>query len=450
MVVTFPADATAARWTAGSTTSFRASRGTDHPWAASTSRRGPGQRGGPRDSPLACAGRGRCSCGGTCPPNGFQLVHGLYTVRRRYKLTRPLGLHSRVGGGTALPSPALARAARRGLPRDPRRGQVKVSVVVPSWNGREHLSVLLPSLAAQTFRDFETVVVDNGSSMGRWRTWRVSGRWCEVVALPGNLGFAGPVNRGISAARGEYVALVNNDVELDPGFLAALVESLDAAPRVASVASRMVVFSDRERMDGAGDQLYWSGNAFARGRGEPVTGLGVGFGGLQRVRRRGPVPARRVRRGGCVRRGLLRLPGGRRLGLPSAPGRLELCVRASRDRVSRRWRDDRVQGRRTPARLPLEPPQRPRDGPKGLPRELPAPLRAPRRLGRTPRARRLRARRDAPSPPRGVRRRAPRPAAHAPQAPRDPARTGGLAHRTRARGEAPPRTAPHPLKGQTL
>jgi len=143
---------------------------------------------------------------------------------------------------------------------------------VPSWNGREHLAVLLPSLAAQTFSDFETIVVDNGSADGTV-SW-LAREWPSVVvvALADNQGFAGPVNRGIARARGEYVALVNNDIELEPGFLSALVETLEAAPRAASAASRMVVFSDRERMDGAGDQLYWSGNAFARGRGEPVGG----------------------------------------------------------------------------------------------------------------------------------------------------------------------------------
>jgi GT2 family glycosyltransferase len=151
------------------------------------------------------------------------------------------------------------------------RSEPRVSVVVPSWNGRRHLELLLPSLAAQRFQDFETIVVDNGSGDGTAEF--LAREWPEVivVALPENGGFAGPVNRGIERAGGEFVALVNNDVELDPGFLEALVETLESDRAAGSIASRMVVFDDRERMDGAGDTLNWSGTAHARGRGEPVT-----------------------------------------------------------------------------------------------------------------------------------------------------------------------------------
>jgi len=146
----------------------------------------------------------------------------------------------------------------------------RVSVVVPSWNGRHHLEVLLPSLAAQTTSDFETVVVDNASSDGTVE-W-LAREWPDVrvVALPENAGFAGPVNRGIEAARGDHVALVNNDVELDPRFLETLLATLDAYPAAGSVAARMVVFRDRGVIDGAGDELLWSGTAHPRGRGEPV------------------------------------------------------------------------------------------------------------------------------------------------------------------------------------
>jgi GT2 family glycosyltransferase len=149
-------------------------------------------------------------------------------------------------------------------------GSPRVSVVVPSWNGRHHLEVLLPSLATQRFREFETIVVDNGSSDDSLAF--LAREWPDVVvvALADNRGFAGPVNRGIERARGEFVALVNNDVELDPEFLATLVSALEADPAAGSIASRMVVFDDRERMDGAGDQLNWSGTAHPRGRGEPV------------------------------------------------------------------------------------------------------------------------------------------------------------------------------------
>ena len=105
-------------------------------------------------------------------------------------------------------------------------------MVIPTWNGRALLDLVLPSLERQRFRDFETLVVDNGSSDGTAAHVRERWPWAEVVALPTNVGFAAGVNRGIVRAQGEYVALVNNDMELHPDFLAELVTALEGAPRL--------------------------------------------------------------------------------------------------------------------------------------------------------------------------------------------------------------------------
>ena len=144
----------------------------------------------------------------------------------------------------------------------------RVSVVIPSWNGRALLDTVLPSLELQRYRDFETVVVDNGSADGTADHLRMRWPWAELVALPENLGFAAGVNRGIERARGDYVALVNNDVELHPSFLGELVAALDAAPRAAAATAKMLRFDDRGAIDGTGDALRWSGVVMPRGRGE--------------------------------------------------------------------------------------------------------------------------------------------------------------------------------------
>ena len=144
----------------------------------------------------------------------------------------------------------------------------RVTVVVPTWNGRALLELVMPSLERQVYRDFETIVVDNGSTDGTAEHTRERWPWAEVVALPHNVGFAAGVNRGIDRARGEYVALVNNDMELDPAFLGELVASLDGEPAAASATAKMLFFDDREIFDGAGDVLHWSGVVRRRGRGE--------------------------------------------------------------------------------------------------------------------------------------------------------------------------------------
>lgn len=148
----------------------------------------------------------------------------------------------------------------------------RVTVVIPNWNGRELLEVVLPTLAAQEYRDVQVLVVDNGSSDGS--VDYLTARWpdIEVLALPENVGFAPAVNRGIEASDSEFVALVNNDVELDPHWLGELVAALDRHLGAASAGSKLVDFHDRSVLDGAGDLAMWSGSCVRRGHAQPDDG----------------------------------------------------------------------------------------------------------------------------------------------------------------------------------
>ncbi|MDX6581342.1 MAG: hypothetical protein QOI10_526 [Solirubrobacterales bacterium] len=147
-------------------------------------------------------------------------------------------------------------------------GGPSVSVVIPSWNGREQLEDVLESLAAQEFDDFETIVVDNGSTDGSVAS--LAERWPQVrvLALEENRGFAGAVNAGIAAGDSEFVALLNNDVELAPGWLAATTAALKREPSAASIASKLLEWSRRNVLDGAGDLVGWDGYCVRRGKGE--------------------------------------------------------------------------------------------------------------------------------------------------------------------------------------
>jgi GT2 family glycosyltransferase len=148
----------------------------------------------------------------------------------------------------------------------------KVTVIVPNWNGRELLEVLMPSLASQEFDDAGVLVVDNGSTDGSVDYLRE--RWPEVdvVALPENVGFAPAVNRGIAQTQSELIALLNNDMELEPRWLSELVAELDRHPEAGSATSKLLDFERRDVLDGTGDLLTWSGNANRRGQGEPDVG----------------------------------------------------------------------------------------------------------------------------------------------------------------------------------
>jgi GT2 family glycosyltransferase len=98
-------------------------------------------------------------------------------------------------------------------------------VIIVNWNGAGHLRVCLPSLASQSFKSLEIIVVDNRSSDDSAEVAKSFGaRW---LLLERNLGLAPALNRGAAVATGDLLLFVNNDMRFDPGFVAALVEPLD-------------------------------------------------------------------------------------------------------------------------------------------------------------------------------------------------------------------------------
>lgn len=95
------------------------------------------------------------------------------------------------------------------------------AAVIPHWNRRDLLETLLQNLREQKRPFDEIIVVDNGSTDGSVDVAERAG--AKVLRLERNLGFAPAVNRGIAAARSEWVAILNNDVTLDPAWLETLL-----------------------------------------------------------------------------------------------------------------------------------------------------------------------------------------------------------------------------------
>jgi GT2 family glycosyltransferase len=145
-----------------------------------------------------------------------------------------------------------------------------VSAVVVNWNGLHHIGPCLESLLAQTWPALEIIVVDNGSTDTSRELVRERFRG-RVVLLesPVNLGFAAGNNLGIRAAKGRYVALLNNDAVAHPGWIAALVAAAQADPRVGMCASKVLVLGREGIIDSAGLLLFPDGIGRGRGRLEP-------------------------------------------------------------------------------------------------------------------------------------------------------------------------------------
>ena len=99
--------------------------------------------------------------------------------------------------------------------------QVKVSVLIPVYNAGEHLVRCLDSLAAQTFRDFEAVALDDGStddSLTRLRAFAADHPFLSVVTQP-NAGVPTTRNRLIEMAKGEFVMFMDNDDAIAPDYI---------------------------------------------------------------------------------------------------------------------------------------------------------------------------------------------------------------------------------------
>jgi GT2 family glycosyltransferase len=147
----------------------------------------------------------------------------------------------------------------------------RLSIVVPSYNGRRLLETCLASIERHTPEDIplEVVVVDDGSTDDTV-SWVASNYpWIKLIARTGNGGFCAAANDGIAAASGEFIQVLNNDTEMTPGWVEAGLAPFDD-PTVGSVAPLVLVRSDSSRVDSAGDCYAFFGWPYKRGHGEPA------------------------------------------------------------------------------------------------------------------------------------------------------------------------------------
>lgn len=148
------------------------------------------------------------------------------------------------------------------------------SVVVVNWNRARLLARCLDSLATQLEPvRFEVILVDNGSvddsvALARERYGNHPRFQLTVLQNPENKGFCEANNQGMELARGEFIALLNNDAEAEPGWLAALLTAFEGDPRVGMAASKILVHEDPRVIDKVGHLIYPDGQNWGRGYGE--------------------------------------------------------------------------------------------------------------------------------------------------------------------------------------
>src|SRR5512135_2442691 len=124
-----------------------------------------------------------------------------------------------------------------------------ISVIISNYNRADLLRSCLDSLRAQAYREFEVIVVDNGSTDGSAEMVEREFPEATVRRLEKNTGFSAAVNEGIRLAKGELVALLNNDAVADPDWLLELHSAAEAHREAGSFASKMLFYARHDIID---------------------------------------------------------------------------------------------------------------------------------------------------------------------------------------------------------
>lgn len=147
----------------------------------------------------------------------------------------------------------------------------EVSVVIPNYNGIAYIDNCIKALQAQTKAPaFDIIVVDNNSTDGSRELVLERYKNVRLIPLDDNYGFCKAVNVGIKASKTPYVILLNNDTQVQEGFVSALYESISQKNNIFSVSSMMIQAKNPALIDDAGDYYCALGWAFARGKDKPV------------------------------------------------------------------------------------------------------------------------------------------------------------------------------------
>ena len=147
-----------------------------------------------------------------------------------------------------------------------------VSIAVINYQGQDVLPQCLASIARLQGPVIETLVIDNHSRDGSAQAAEKAFPEIRVIHNRHNVGFARACNQAIRATQGDYVAIFNNDIEVDPNWLTALLEVMEQRPSVAAGASKLRLMGSRELLAGAGVGMTRRGKGYDRGNHERDTG----------------------------------------------------------------------------------------------------------------------------------------------------------------------------------
>lgn len=124
------------------------------------------------------------------------------------------------------------------------KDKIKVSIIIPHYNQKDCLQRLFPTIEAQTYKDFEVIIIDDCTpdeeTISYVREFIKDKPYMHLVQNEVNMRFIKTCNKGITLAKGEYICLLNSDTELKSTFVQRNVEILDSDPGIGGLTCSIV------------------------------------------------------------------------------------------------------------------------------------------------------------------------------------------------------------------
>lgn len=149
----------------------------------------------------------------------------------------------------------------------------QISVLIVNYNSSGRLKKCLSCLDAQTFRDFEIIIVDNASTDNSVTEAKTSGVGAQYIDAGDNIGFAAANNLAAKTAAGQWLAFLNPDAYAEPGWLQEIMAAVARHPWADAFGSTQLMANDPSRIDGAGDAYSIFGVNYRSHFGRPVETL---------------------------------------------------------------------------------------------------------------------------------------------------------------------------------
>ncbi|MGB3006351.1 MAG: glycosyltransferase family 2 protein [Chitinophagaceae bacterium] len=145
----------------------------------------------------------------------------------------------------------------------------KVSIVILNWNGRKYLEQFLPSVLSGNYTNFEIIVADNGSTDDSVKFLQSIYSGIRLILFKENYGFAKGYNEALKQVDSDYYIILNSDVEVQPGWIAPMVNLLESDKNIAACQPKIMTFINKKVFEYAGAAGGWIdkyGYPFAKGR----------------------------------------------------------------------------------------------------------------------------------------------------------------------------------------